>query len=156
MSAVSRSASPSALLISAFIALACNACAPEIGDECETDLDCSAQGSRPCDRTQTGGYCTIAGCEQGTCPEEAVCVKFRPTVERQASTFCMLRCGSDGDCRSSEGYRCFAAEDFGSQCAMDEVEATVLDGDSKKFCALEITSVPDAGAPLMCGEPETQ
>ena len=79
------------------LALAAVGCSPEIGDDCGTALDCSAQGSRLCDRTQPGGYCTIAGCERGTCPDEAVCVKFRPNLERLAVTYCMYKCSDHSD-----------------------------------------------------------
>src|SRR5262245_26278271 len=101
------------LLLCALLALGLLACAPEVGDDCKTALDCSSQGSRLCDRTQPGGYCTIRGCEPGTCPEEAVCVKFRPSEERLAVTYCMRKCDDNGDCRSDEDYRCVAARDFG-------------------------------------------
>jgi hypothetical protein len=130
--------SPRTLIISAAIALGCNACAPEIGDDCETDLDCSAQGSRPCDRTQPGGYCTIRGCEARTCPEESVCVKFRPQVERLAVTYCMFACASDDDCRTNEGYLCLRADEFGA-----EGDAQALDR-GRRFCAIQ-ASLPDAG-----------
>lgn len=119
--------------ISAVLALTCNACAPEIGDECESDLDCSAQGSRPCDRTQPGGYCTIQGCEPGTCPEESVCVKFRPNIERLAATYCMYRCEDNGDCRSGGGYRCLSGHEFGNPG-----DAIVNDKNpDAKFCAVK-------------------
>ena len=126
--------------------LACTAllgCADEIGDECETALDCSQSGSRACDRTQPGGYCTIRGCERGTCPEEAVCVKFRPEAERLAVTYCMYRCEDNGDCRDDEGYQCTSMGMLGNG-----MEAEVLDGPKKKFCSAEPRepiSLPDAG-----------
>lgn len=140
------------------------ACAPEIGDECETALDCSSSGSRLCDRTQPSGYCTLEGCEKSTCPEEAVCVKFSPGKDRLSKTFCMYQCEDDGDCRDDEGYECLHAmaagknpdplsdpDAFGSG-----LEAVVLDGPNKKFCAvrseipLELPKPePDAGMSSM-------
>lgn len=131
-------------------------CAPQIGDKCSTALDCSAQGSRICDRTQPGGYCTIGGCERGTCPDEAVCVKFRPEEPRLATTYCMFRCHDDGDCRTGRGYQCLSGNDFGVGEMQD---AIVLDGTGKKFCGLSVSpgdeepfiddsvpqSMPDAG-----------
>jgi hypothetical protein len=119
-------------------------CAPEIGDECRTSLDCSAQGTRLCDRTQPGGYCTIAGCEKGSCPEEAVCVKFRANVERLAVSYCMLKCEDSGDCRDDDGYKCTRADDFGAPG-----EALVLGRQSQEFCIIPaqtpapMSSVPD-------------
>jgi hypothetical protein len=112
-------------------------CAPEIGDDCGSALDCSAQGSRLCDRTQPGGYCTIQGCERGTCPDEAVCVKFRPSQERLAVTYCMLKCDERSDCRS--GYACTSAGDFGSRG-----DAEILGRASQRFCSIP-ASMPEAG-----------
>lgn len=122
-------------------------CAPAIGDECETSLDCSSQGSRQCDRTQPGGYCTIGGCERGTCPEDSVCVKFRPTLERVAVTYCMASCEEDSDCRDDEGYACTSQAEFADGLA------EVLDGAGKEFCSVPLLmmslppddTVPDAG-----------
>jgi hypothetical protein len=48
-------------------------CGSEIGDNCNFDTDCSPTGDRIC---LSGGYCTIYGCDYGTCPDEAVCVRF--------------------------------------------------------------------------------
>jgi hypothetical protein len=145
----------------AWALLACGAscliaCAPEIGDECETALDCSSSGTRLCDRTQPNGYCSLEGCEKGTCPEESVCVKFNPDKDRLAKTYCMYECEDDSDCRDDEGYECLRArapgrmpEPLSDPGAFGSgLEAEVLDGASHKFCAVrsEIPmSVPDAG-----------
>lgn len=131
------------LLLPLACALLLFACAPAIGDPCETVLDCSSQASRACDRTQPGGYCTIAGCEKGTCPEDSVCVKFHPfqgevegeepiQQERLASTFCMATCSGNSDCREDEGYQCTAQDEFGQKGRM---EAEVLDDKSQPFCS---------------------
>ncbi|HET6150672.1 MAG TPA: hypothetical protein VFH68_24240 [Polyangia bacterium] len=53
-------------------------CARSIGDECQINTDCSANGDRTCDMSQPGGYCTIDGCDQTSCPEDSVCVRFFP------------------------------------------------------------------------------
>jgi hypothetical protein len=111
--------------------LASVGCAPQIGRDCRNSLDCSAQGSRLCDRTQPGGYCTIMGCEQGTCPGEAVCVKFRPQQERLAVTYCMAKCETRGDCRDDEGYYCTLSKDFGQSA-----EAETLGDPNQRFCAI--------------------
>ncbi|HET6613275.1 MAG TPA: hypothetical protein VFG83_14860 [Kofleriaceae bacterium] len=55
-------------------------CGSEIGDECTIPTDCSPQGDRICDTTAPAGYCTVAGCDYDTCPEEAVCVRFFSVV----------------------------------------------------------------------------
>lgn len=63
-----------------FIAVAIAAlvagCGYQIGASCVVDTDCSADGSRFCDQTQPGGYCTIMGCDYNTCPSDGECVKF--------------------------------------------------------------------------------
>jgi len=53
-------------------------CRREIGDECTTAADCNPNGTRSCDQTQPGGYCTIQGCDQSSCPEEAACIRYFP------------------------------------------------------------------------------
>jgi hypothetical protein len=93
-------------------------CSAHIGDSCTLSTDCSVNGDRLCDNTQTGGYCTEFNCEPDSCPDgEAVCVSFDDTLcgdpddpiarlrgQRLARTFCMKPCGSVDDCRS--GYEC--------------------------------------------------
>jgi hypothetical protein len=140
----SRRRFAAARCLCALAACALGACAPAIGDECKTSLDCSSQGSRLCDRTQPRGYCTLRGCEQGTCPDESVCVKFRPEAERLSTTWCMAKCDSDDDCRSDDGYRCTEAEDFSSA---DVPEAEILGRPDQRFCsaALAPTAPPDEG-----------
>jgi hypothetical protein len=53
-------------------------CKREIGDECTTAADCNPNGTRSCDATQPGGYCTIQGCDETSCPEEAACIRYFP------------------------------------------------------------------------------
>lgn len=53
-------------------------CKKQIGDDCTTAADCNPNGSRSCDQTQPGGYCTIQGCDETSCPSEAVCMRFFP------------------------------------------------------------------------------
>jgi hypothetical protein len=58
------------------LALVASACGKEIGDECIVSSDCSPQGTRQCDTSSKGGYCTVQGCDFDTCPEEATCIRF--------------------------------------------------------------------------------
>jgi hypothetical protein len=115
-------------------------CQPQIGDECETSVDCSQGGERLCDITQPGGYCTVFNCEPGDCPDESVCIAFAAQsssraecatsdgLSRFARSFCMATCGSNADCRS--GYDCI---DVGR--AENPWAAVVVDqGDSGKVC----------------------
>ena len=59
-------------------ALGAAACGKQIGDDCQTATDCSPSGGRICDLAQPGGYCTILGCDETTCPSEATCIRFFP------------------------------------------------------------------------------
>jgi hypothetical protein len=133
-------------------------CAPQIGDECETSVDCSQGGERLCDITQPGGYCTVFNCEPDSCPENSVCLAFaaQPSshhecaigdgVSRFARSFCMASCGSDGDCRS--GYDCI---DVG--VADNPWAAVLIDADeSGKVCIAPQTSepVPETRAAEVC------
>jgi hypothetical protein len=143
------SSHPLGLLLFAGVSLAAFGCAPEIGDACETPLDCSAQGSRLCDRTEPGGYCTVSGCEHGTCPDESVCVSFRPCQERLAATYCMLKCSDDSDCRDDEGYRCTSAAKFGE----DMMDAKILGKSSQRFCSIPPTFIAPERADAGKGDP---
>jgi hypothetical protein len=53
-------------------------CKREIGDECTTATDCNPNGTRSCDSSQPGGYCTVQGCDETSCPEEAACIRYFP------------------------------------------------------------------------------
>ncbi|MBI4511795.1 MAG: hypothetical protein HY698_19330 [Deltaproteobacteria bacterium] len=116
-------------LVPIFFVLSALGCGNKIGDSCETNADCSAEGGRTCDPAPNspGGYCTIANCDFGTCPDEATCVRFFPVsqIQKECSAgcaldeacvmgkcaprktevrFCMLKCDSHGDCR--DNYEC--------------------------------------------------
>jgi hypothetical protein len=54
------------------------ACKRQIGDDCKTATDCDPSGARACDLSQPGGYCTIQGCNETTCPSEATCIRYFP------------------------------------------------------------------------------
>lgn len=100
-------------LLAAALGLACQ---PQIGDECQTSVDCSQGGERLCDITQPGGYCTVFGCEPESCPEESACLAFGTQVSSLAEctdtnglsrftrSFCLASCESNDDCRG--GYVC--------------------------------------------------
>lgn len=106
-------------------------------------LDCSALGNRLCDQTQPGGYCTIPGCERGTCPDDAVCVLFEPLQPRLSRSYCMAKCDGQGDCRRDDGYRCLGSDTFG-RAGM--TEARVLDGAGERFCAQPALQFDDGQA----------
>jgi hypothetical protein len=116
-------------------------CPPAIGDSCGSSIDCSVNGDRLCDQSAPAGYCTVEACEADTCPEDAVCVRFRPEPERLARSACMKPCESDGDCRQEEGYACVSAAELGCFVVEEALPrrpvAEVLDEDrpDRSFCA---------------------
>ena len=80
------------------------ACDEEIGDECSLSSDCSPQGDRICDVSSPGGYCTIIGCDYGTCPDEAVCVRFYSVSDSDRTCDARMEDIADGvdDCTADE------------------------------------------------------
>ncbi|HEX2573820.1 MAG TPA: hypothetical protein VH877_30000, partial [Polyangia bacterium] len=52
------------------------ACGNQIGASCRVNLDCSALGDRFCDVSAPGGYCTVEGCDNRSCPSGSVCIRF--------------------------------------------------------------------------------
>jgi hypothetical protein len=153
-------ASSSLLRLVAPLALACGVlgCTPSIGDACSYATECSASGTRICDTTQPGGYCTVGNCDRGTCPEGSYCVLFGAqdpgcstndrATPRLARTYCMATCSSDGDCRG--GYTC--ASPTGLPWA-----GRVLDDNAAAFVCLAAPlastgagATSDAGAPAVC------
>jgi hypothetical protein len=93
-------------------------CTPSIGDSCATSTNCASDGTRVCDTSEPGGYCTVLNCTGNNlgsvCPDYALCVLFNanepgcpysayspaPTGESE----CRNKCNSNSDCRAS--YLC--------------------------------------------------
>ena len=73
------------ILVLVALAATTAACGSKIGDSCTAAADCATEGGRQCDTASPGGYCTIAGCDLGTCPEEATCVQFASKLLSAAS-----------------------------------------------------------------------
>ena len=106
-------------LFFALFALLVPACGKEIGDPCSTNVDCLQDGTRDCDLSQPGGYCTVNGCDEKFCPSEAVCIRIfpyevsRPTCQHASDApFCPA---GTGVCRSDD--TCGCTQD--SQCTSD-------------------------------------
>ena len=106
-----------AVLVSFLAGLGVAGCTPSLGDKCSLSTDCSVRGDRVCDTSQPNGYCTLFNCTSNSCPNNAACVEFNASVpgcsyddyrspSRTGRTFCMAACGSDSDCRLSDGYVC--------------------------------------------------
>lgn len=132
--------------LAAVLALAAG-CAPAIGDRCTTATNCSITGDRVCDTASPGGVCTVFGCEDGTCPAEATCVRWRQMESRLSFTSCMRRCESDSGCRVDEGYACVAATDERLvDTSTGEPLAEIVDtgeSDPSSFC---VAFEPDDGS----------
>jgi hypothetical protein len=89
------------------------ASATRFGAACHSDGECP----RLCvqDAPFSGGYCSQIELDCGhpssaaDCPSGTLC--RRVTIQTSPSypeDLCLRQCGSDGDCRSGEGYRCCA------------------------------------------------
>ena len=143
----------------AWLALATllGACGSEIGDDCSTSVDCSPDGDRICDPTLPGGYCTVEGCDEGTCPDDAVCVRFFPTsgllhtcaagcaahevclsdgfcaARKSEDRFCMRGCAQDYQCR--DHYVCRETGMAGAELAQAPDDPEAFDPDRVgRFC----------------------
>lgn len=139
-----------------FVVLTLAGCRPEIGDECETSVDCSPTGDRLCDITQPGGYCTIFNCEPDTCPDEAACIEYagQPSTlpecadphatTRYQRSFCLKKCDDDSDCRD-DNYVCSRIGPGNPWGALN------VDGPGE----VKVCTVPFSGAPLVPGSHET-
>ena len=142
-------------LVLVALATAGAGCSRKIGDECTVPADCNPNGSRQCDLSQPGGYCTVIGCDETTCPEEATCVRQFPArflttpCDPAAPTacaadelcldsgvcarrdtekrYCALVCETNGDCRA--GYECRRTGRAGSMVL------SAMVGAQTAFCA---------------------
>lgn len=153
--AVSLQAHRCALLLAAILAVGCGR---EIGDSCRTSIDCTTEQEteRLCDISQPGGYCTIEGCDDRSCPDDSVCIRFFPQLylskpcsmgcandevclpsptggdglcapRRTERRFCSKSCGDNGDCR--DNYECRLAGERGTAALVSNPAAVV------RFCA---------------------
>ena len=82
-------------------------CGHDIGDDCLSSVNCDPRGTRSCDLSQPGGYCTMTGCNETSCPSEAVCIRSFP--EMYLSKPCDAACedqtcvtGQTDDCAPDE------------------------------------------------------
>jgi hypothetical protein len=64
----------------ALAALSLSACGHDIGDDCRSSADCDPNGTRACDLSQPGGYCTIVGCDEHACPSGSWCIRYFPEM----------------------------------------------------------------------------
>jgi hypothetical protein len=137
-----------ALRFSMLCALAAAGCQPHIGGQCALSTDCSIDGSRQCDTSQPGGYCTIFNCSGDTCGTGAACLLFNPQVPgcpyddyrspaRTARSQCMQVCNTNNDCRG--GYICVDAR-------QQPWGAAILDDDQQQLVCIAPWSSVDVGS----------
>jgi hypothetical protein len=118
---------PSGSALGLLMLAAVAGCGHNIGDSCKTNVDCSPAGDRFCDTSSQDGYCTIEGCDQSTCPSEAVCVRFFTALPARPCTFDEVLPGSRSDCRADE--RCLKCDSTDPTC--------MVSGPGSGLCAPE-------------------
>jgi hypothetical protein len=133
-----RRASIALAAIGIFACGALSACGRSIGDDCQLNTDCSANGDRTCDLSQPGGYCTIEGCIEDSCPSEARCVRFFPSqfLQTRCDPACeisdpmsmpMMMCSAGGPSAPGACARGTIDDPYLPRCAADQVCIPVLD-----------------------------
>jgi hypothetical protein len=100
-------------------------CGHQIGDSCGNNVDCSTLGDRFCDTSPPGGYCTVEGCDTGTCPSEAQCVRFFVADLDKPCTYVGIN--QQGSCAVDEKCVC----DFATISVTDHENCV----DDKAHCA---------------------
>ncbi|MBL8636012.1 MAG: hypothetical protein JNM40_22485 [Myxococcales bacterium] len=107
-------------------------CSRSIGDGCANNTECSALGDRYCDTASPGGYCTVEGCDQLSCPDDALCVRFFSLQKGRASCDATRQvrsdCSGGSDCCKPGDLGCCK---LGERCLCDE------EGCTSGFCASE-------------------
>jgi hypothetical protein len=123
--------------VSFAVSVACLAglagCASSIGDACTTNVQCSPLGDRFCDIGSPNGYCTVAGCDYQTCPDNANCVRFF-TLERTPDKDCT---NSTSVCQPGELCVCDTLPCVTPKATPSNPNPTKLTGLS--YCASEKT-----------------
>ncbi|HTA18486.1 MAG TPA: hypothetical protein VK989_04300 [Polyangia bacterium] len=153
----------------ALVALLAVACSHQIGDSCQTSVDCDPSGTRACDLSQPGGYCTIQGCDETTCPSEATCVRYYPVdLVKMATNPPYVTCNpacEDLDCTPDGGA---GAQDAGTggaapatgrqnKCTADQICLDVYDvcverSYEQRECAKVCSSNSDCRSGYECRE----
>ena len=107
-------------------------CSRTIGDACINNVECSALGDRYCDVASPGGYCTVEGCDELSCPDSSVCVRFFSLQKGRASCNANRQvrtdCGGGQDCCAPGDPGCCK---LGERCLCD------AEGCSSGYCASE-------------------
>jgi hypothetical protein len=119
-------------------------CGRNIGDDCTTSTDCSATGDRTCDMSQPGGYCTVEGCDQTSCPDNSTCVRFFP--EQFLSTPCDPACEDTNPAVATPGSPQVNCPQIAPLCA----GAKTNDCSADQLCLPSGLCVPRADEQRLC------
>ena len=150
-------ASPSYSLL---LALLAPACGKEIGDDCATNVDCPQDGTRDCDLSQPGGYCTVNGCDEKSCPSEAVCIRIFPYEfrARHASRIRIVRQWGLAGCACQSDSLCGCTQD--SDCTSDGL--CLPDGicvprtSERRYCERSAAATVTAAAATFAAKPASR
>lgn len=139
---------PRAFLIVATVLVASAVgCGKNIGDPCKTNVDCSPSGDRFCDTASPGGYCTVDGCDDQTCPgDDVVCVRFLTAVLDRTCVF-----GApfpDHGCRVDE--RCVCDTSTTEQGCIDGRAHCAPEASERRWCMDRCNSNGDCRAEYEC------
>jgi hypothetical protein len=118
---VNRNVLAFAAMIAAMLAVGAG-CGHKVGDSCKSSVDCDPNGTRSCDLSQPGGYCTIVGCDETSCPSEAACIRTFPPEEYLSPIPCDPEC-EDLDCEMNDDVGTDAGEPDGAADAGEAVDA---------------------------------
>jgi hypothetical protein len=142
----------------AFFAMAAAACGKDIGDDCKTNVDCAQDGTRDCDLSQPGGYCTINGCDEKFCPSGSICIRIFP-YEAEGNTFCdwvPRNQSSQNQSAACSGDQSTQDPDTQCVCASDQI--CLPDGhcvpriSERRFCEKSCSSDGDCRSGYVCRE----
>jgi hypothetical protein len=122
-------------------------CGHNIGDNCSTNVDCQPDGTRFCDTSAINGYCTIDGCDDGTCPDEAVCIRFLTQVPDEPCSYDAAHPNSRSDCPRVD-----------DRCVCDATVKSVCQGSAhcapeaseRRWCQLKCSSNGDCRTDYEC------
>ena len=132
---------PRCLSTLVLFALLASACGKQIGDPCATNIDCATDGTRDCDLSEPGGYCTVNGCDELSCPSEAVCIRVFATKSRGANCREDATCASDQTCVPCASDQICLPEGF---CVPRATE--------RRFCEKSCGSNDDCRGGYVCGQ----
>ena len=143
--AVNRSVSLLTILLMGLLAAACS---KKIGDDCQTNIDCAQDGTRICDLSQPGGYCTEDGCDDSSCPSESICVRFFD--QKFPTGTCSSPPGTIGECQANE--LCVVC---GPNDSEPEHACCVPSTSERRYCAVKCGSNGDCRGGYVCRTSDT-